>query len=115
VVLHGFEDEAGRQRRGVAFHHFRVEAAYRLDLAQRIWIIRVCIPQIEVIRAPGLRVRVFIPVRRDGEQGIRLVIHEISADLVGGVGKPVGVLVVGGCQQNHSRVHGAGTKAKKIG
>ena len=101
VVLHGFEDEAGRQQGDVAFHHFRVEAAYRLDLAQRIRIIRVGIPYIEVIGAPGLGVRVLVPVRRDGQQGIRLVIHEISAELAGGVGKPARVPFISGCQENH--------------
>ena len=35
VVLHAFQDEAGRERRGVALHHLVVKAADRLHLPER--------------------------------------------------------------------------------
>ena len=43
------------------------------------------------------------------------MIHEISADLIGAVGQPVRVLVVGRCKQNHCGVNRARANGEETG
>ena len=90
-VLHGFEHETGSEGRGVTFHHFVVEGADGLDLAERKGVGRIGVLDIEVVGAPGFGVGVVVGLGGKGEQGVGLVIHEIAADLVGAVGETAGV------------------------
>ena len=115
VVLHGFEDEAGRERRGVAFHHLVVEAADGLDLAEGEGVAGVGVLEIEVVGAPGLGVGVGVALGGEGEQGVGLVVHEVAADLVGGVGEARGVPVRGGGEKDDGGVDGPGGEAEEVG
>jgi len=92
AVLHGFEDEAGCEGWGVAFHHLEVEAADGLDLTERVGVGGVGVFEVEVVGAPGFGVGVVVGFGGDSEESVGLVVHEVAADLVGRVGEAVAVL-----------------------
>jgi hypothetical protein len=115
VSLHGFKDETGGEGWGVAFHHFVVEAADGLDLAEGEGVVGVGVAEVEVVGAPGFHVAVAVGDGGEGEEGVGLVVHEVAADLVGGVGEAGGVLVVGGLEEEDGGVYGACTDGDDVG
>ena len=115
MVLHGFEDEARGERRGVSFHHLVMEAADGLDLAERKGVAGVGVAEIEVVGAPGFGVGVGVALGGEREQGVGLVIHEVAANLVGGVGEAAGMLVRGRGQEDDGRVDGSSSEAEEVG
>ena len=91
-----------------------VEAADGLNLTEREGIAGIGVFEIEVVGAPGLGVAVVVVLEGEGEEGIGLVVHEVSADLIGAVGETGGVLVGGGLQKDDGGVDGTGAEGEEV-
>jgi hypothetical protein len=87
-----------------------MEAADGLDLAERVGIIGIGVAEVEVVGAPCLHVAVVVLEGGEGEERVGLVVHEVAADLIRGVGEAVGMFVVGGLEENDGGVDGAGAE-----
>jgi len=114
-MLHGFEDEAGDEGWGVALHHLEVEAAYGLDLTERVGVSGVGVFEVEVVGTPGFGVGVVVGFGGEGEEGVGLVVHEVAADLIGAVGEAGGVFVVRRGQEDDGGVDGSGADGEDAG
>lgn len=106
MMLHRLENETWSERRCITLHHLEVKAADRLHLSEGVRIVRVVALQVEVIRAPCLRVRVLVALCRERQQGICLVVHEVTAHLIGSIRQTGRVFVIYGREQDHRRVDG---------
>jgi choline dehydrogenase-like flavoprotein len=89
-----------RQQRHVGLQDLPRNAAEQLDVAEREAALAVA--EVEVIEAERLLVnRVVLEPRRYRDNRARIVVHEVSPDLVRAVGQAVGVGVIGRSQQQY--------------
>ena len=59
-----------------------VKAADGLDLAEGPGIVGIGVAEVEVVGAPGLGVAIVVIDGGEGEECVRLVVHEVAAYLV---------------------------------
>ena len=116
VMLHRFENESRSKRRRIAFHHFMVEAADRLHLAQRIRItwVRIFEDKNRLCPTSSCRNLHFVRLRWPGEHPLGDTIKFLptwSDELA----SPLGCLSFTDASKDDCGIDSAGTQAEKIG
>ena len=85
-----------------AFVHGSLGLADHLDVAHRV--LETLHTKVKVVQPERLLELGRVGFFRDGKHRHAVVEHIVAPDLVGAIGKPIGMLVIGGLQQEYGRI-----------